>query len=947
MGEGPAPPPPFEKRVNKEGDTCSQTLRMEAADGERYFEEPIKTLSQVSDGHCGGFPSLAEAATMVHTKGQSSQEDRDNAKQRHLHCHNGVSTVDQAKGTFKQADQGMKKTWTSVVSGESQKEVCDIPPLEIKDMDGRKTLFISNAAFKAMTRPFDFAAIATLAGGLGRGRLDYPFIFDTLKRQWTHLPSVKFTTVGKGNFLIRTQTEQELLEILRPGTWKVGCHFLTANRWFPGMEMRVAASSKVRIWIRLPNLPLFMWNERTLADIAMAMDARLVGMDHCTKRMDRHNFARILVEVPLGFVPTSEIPIAFEDGKRVMQTVEYEERVKFCSMCGSTTHNTSACGSRKEENTQHDCEKEGWSTVKVVKKQGKRYQTNMPNNKANENKFNILESEDTEAPSIAPLTEPLTTSQASNQATMENQRKSHPTSEECPEEVNPHFGAQGDSGLNQHKPNIQGTIATPPASGINAQADPEMPQKVIFAFAAETKKSRKRRPKGTNKRTKNNMDGLVSKKRAQEEQKDKGSMEVDVQMLKVVNATPNEAMPKPVVIDTDQDMAIDPGGGTSKWDDQASSDGSPHGEGKGKETLHVGTVEPNHHETNYHVHVSGADEKSGNPPAQLACMAFANFINCCNLTEISNPDIKYTWTNNRMGLANVMSKIDHCFVTPAWIEFMFNCNELMILPRTCSDHNPIILNAYYRRIEASGRPCFRFYNFWMKEIECQNIIKDCWRQSVQGCPLIRIIKKLELVQTMVSPWAKRYGRDFETKINDIKNDILRMQMEVENGNLNAIQKETDHREQLNHILLMEDIYWRQKSRIKWLKDGDANTKFFHESVKSRRRRNKINVITVDGQKFEEEEDILKAHDHLSHLLSKGNETGRLFCKMREGKTVTAAENVSLLAPISEEEIMWAVKERCIQDSILLAQEVVHSIEARKCKSLCMKIDFSKAYDRVS
>ncbi|KAF3785524.1 retrotransposable element ORF2 protein [Nymphaea thermarum] len=279
-----------------------------------------------------------------------------------------------------------------------------------------------------------------------------------------------------------------------------------------------------------------------------------------------------------------------------------------------------------------------------------------------------------------------------------------------------------------------------------------------------------------------------------------------------------------------------------------------------------------------------------------------------------------------------------------------------------------------------------------------------------------------------------------------------MQMEVENGNLNAIQKETDHREQLNHILLMEEIYWRQKSRIKWLKDGDANTKFFHESVKSRRRRNKINVITVDGQKLEEEEDIRKAfHDHLSHLLSKGNETGRLSCKMREGKTVTAAENVSLLAPISEEEIIWVVKGadpdsapgpdgfpnkfyiqnweivkediqsyvrdffahgrlvrkvnrthivvipkslgdhnienfrpislcnsttkflsrimvrrmrpilcciidanqnaflagRCIQDSILLAQEVVHSMEARKCKSLYMKIDFSKAYDRVS
>ncbi|KAF3787610.1 hypothetical protein EJ110_NYTH13083 [Nymphaea thermarum] len=369
------------------------------------------------------------------------------------------------------------------------------------------------------------------------------------------------------------------------------------------MKMRVAASSKVRIWIRLLNLPLFMWNERTLDDIAMVMDARLVGMDHCTKRMDKHNFARILVEVPPGFIPTSEIPLAFEDGKRVMQTMEYKEKVNFCSMCGSTTHNTTTCVSRKEGNTQHDCEKERWSTVKVFKRQGKRYQTNMPNNKANENKFNILKSEDLKAPSNAAPMGPMTTSpaifettHAHHQALAENHRSSHHASGECPEEVNSHIGAQGDGGKNQTKLNIQGTIATPPASQIDAQAAPEMPQKAIFAFVVENKKSRKRRSGGTNKRTQNNVDGFVSKKRVQEEQQDEGSMTIDVQMLKVVNATAHEAMPKLVVIDTDQDMAIDPGGGAPKRDGHTNSDGSQHGEGMGKETMPMGAVEPNHHE---------------------------------------------------------------------------------------------------------------------------------------------------------------------------------------------------------------------------------------------------------------------------------------------------------------------------------------------------------------
>lgn len=35
------------------------------------------------------------------------------------------------------------------------------------------------------------------------------------------------------------------------------------------------------------------------------------------------------------------------------------------------------------------------------------------------------------------------------------------------------------------------------------------------------------------------------------------------------------------------------------------------------------------------------------------------------------------------------------------------------------------------------------------------------------------------------------------------------------------------------------MYWGQRARIKWLNEGDKNTKFFHASVIQRRRRNRI------------------------------------------------------------------------------------------------------------
>lgn len=44
------------------------------------------------------------------------------------------------------------------------------------------------------------------------------------------------------------------------------------------------------------------------------------------------------------------------------------------------------------------------------------------------------------------------------------------------------------------------------------------------------------------------------------------------------------------------------------------------------------------------------------------------------------------------------------------------------------------------------------------------------------------------------------------------------------------------------ILRQEHEFWRLKSRITWLDEGDANTKFFHNSTLNKRIRNRVNAI---------------------------------------------------------------------------------------------------------
>lgn len=58
------------------------------------------------------------------------------------------------------------------------------------------------------------------------------------------------------------------------------------------------------------------------------------------------------------------------------------------------------------------------------------------------------------------------------------------------------------------------------------------------------------------------------------------------------------------------------------------------------------------------------------------------------------------------------------------------------------------------------------------------------------------------------------------------------------------------------------IQW-QRSRIRWMKKGDANRKFFHGFINKRRKENELLSIKINGKRLNEVDEI-KMEESLSY-----------------------------------------------------------------------------------
>nr|XP_027082374.1 uncharacterized protein LOC113704698 [Coffea arabica] len=229
------------------------------------------------------------------------------------------------------------------------------------------------------------------------------------------------------------------------------------------------------------------------------------------------------------------------------------------------------------------------------------------------------------------------------------------------------------------------------------------------------------------------------------------------------------------------------------------------------------------------------------------------------------------------------------------------------LIRDSSDHAPLLISVSTR---LDNKPqSFRFLNFWTSREDFLPIVRDSWKQPCSGSPLQVLCCKLKRLQGAVQVWNRVVFGDIFQAVRQKEEEVRLAEIRMESDGSEAARVQLHLAQgRLRAALRVEEVFWKQKARVRWLQEGDRNTKFFHSVVKHRTVRSIVHKIRNDrGEWIESEAEIgAEAVRYFERLFTAQHIASSSTLLQHIPKILTDEENGLLEQVLSAEEIRSAV-----------------------------------------
>lgn len=120
--------------------------------------------------------------------------------------------------------------------------------------------------------------------------------------------------------------------------------------------------------------------------------------------------------------------------------------------------------------------------------------------------------------------------------------------------------------------------------------------------------------------------------------------------------------------------------------------------------------------------LSAEDKFGGNPINIGRASLFNKCLDTFGLVDLGFSGPRYTWSNLRVLGGLIQEHLDTCWSNSSW-KIMFPNTAVRHLPRTQSDHSPVLLNTN-PYISSFSKP-FHFKSIWFSDPSISSLTDDC------------------------------------------------------------------------------------------------------------------------------------------------------------------------------------------------------------------------------
>ncbi|XP_019166531.1 PREDICTED: uncharacterized protein LOC109162266 [Ipomoea nil] len=292
-------------------------------------------------------------------------------------------------------------------------------------------------------------------------------------------------------------------------------------------------------------------------------------------------------------------------------------------------------------------------------------------------------------------------------------------------------------------------------------------------------------------------------------------------------------------------------------------------------------------------------EKEGRvPQPRWLLRGFGEAVRESGLSNFGFGGCQFTWEKGRGTCRWVREKLDRVLVSGEWRD-LFPRAQAWSLEGTTSDHLPLFLSLDTgERTHYTRRP--RFENSWGRYPDCKGVVQREW-ERLQGCPMG---DRLRVCGRGVWNWGRRQNRG--------ENEAMRLclgEMERLRGRRDGEGLRLFGDCQRRYLSMLRDKSDRLGQRAKelWYKGGDTNSKFFHNSMNTRRRRNRITALRNSAGEITNDAHMMGGImvEYFSNLFTsaEGDVRPVLDCLSTR---IDEQQNAALLSDVTAEEVKGAL-----------------------------------------